>query len=607
MKNLLASIALILFVAGCTSTSFSRPGRPAGPPTASTAVAPSDAPSRELGRLVEEYFEETLRLNPTFATSIGDTRFNDRYEASFSEEQREASRALDQKYLDSVRGIEVRGLAESERLTRDIFIRSRLASLGSSRFPGHLQPLNQFYSFASSFAQLGSGSGNHPFKTVEDYEDFLGRMAGFERAVDVAIANLRKGVTAGIVQPRVLMEKSIPQLAAHVVDSHESSVFWGPIKSMPSTFSDTDRTRLTAAYRDAITSRVVPAYRRLHDFIRTDYLPHSRASVGLTALPDGEAWYRNLVRNTTTTELTPEEIHEIGLREVARIHGEIEKVKSQVGFKGDLQTFFKYVREDQQFHYTSKEEMLALYRAAKQRIDDSTDRLFDVKPKADYEIRPVEAFRERSAAGGSYSAASADGSRPGVFYLNTFDPQSRSKPGMESLLLHEGSPGHHFQISMQRELESIPRFRRFGGYTAYIEGWGLYAESLGKELGLYTDPYQYYGGLSGELWRAIRLVLDTGIHLKGWSREKAIEYAKANSSTSDTSAVSEVERFIAIPSQALAYKIGELKIRELRTRAEKTLGGKFNIKAFHRVVLEDGALPLDVLETKIDKWIDSSR
>ena len=594
-------------VAGCTTTSAPPPNASAVPQGGSTAVTSSASPSAQLGRLVEEFFEETLRLNPTFATSIGDERYNDRYEASFSEEQREASRLLDEKYLNAVRGVDTGTLTDGERLTRDIFIRARLASLGSNRFPGHLQPVNQFYSFASSFAQLGSGTGNHPFKTVRNYEDFLGRMAGFDRAIDVAIANMRQGIKSGVVQPRVLMEKSLPQIAAHVVNDPESSVFWGPIKSLPPTFSAADRTRLTAAYREAIATRVVPAYRQLNDFVRDEYLPRSRATVGLTALPDGDAWYRNLVRNTTTTDLTPEEIHEIGLREVARIHGEIEKVKSQVGFNGDLQAFFRFVRDDPQFHYTSREEMLELYRAAKQRIDHSTDRLFDVKPKADYEIRPVEPFRERAAAGGSYAAASADGSRPGIFYLNTYDPSSRSKPGMESLLLHEGSPGHHFQISMQRELESIPRFRRFGGYTAYIEGWGLYAESLGRELGLYTDPYQYYGGLSGELWRAIRLVLDTGIHLKGWTREQAIDYAKANSSTSDTSTISEVERFIAIPSQALAYKIGELKIRELRTRAEKTLGGKFNVKAFHRAVLEDGALPLDVLEAKIDKWIKASR
>jgi uncharacterized protein (DUF885 family) len=292
---------------------------------------------------------------------------------------------------------------------------------------------------------------------------------------------------------------------------------------------------------------------------------------------------------------------------VKRIHGEIEKVMKSVGFEGDLGDFFAFVSSDPQFKYTSREQMLAEYRAAKDRIDAKTDLIFDVKPKADYEIRPVEPFREQSAAGGSYQAASADGSRPGVFYLNTYNARSRSRNGMEALLLHEGSPGHHFQISIQRELEDLPRFRRFGRAIAYSEGWGLYAESLGPELGLYTDPYQRYGSLAAELWRAIRLVLDTGIHALGWTREQALEYGRQNSAQSSAGPVSEVERFIAIPSQALAYKIGELKITELRRRAEEELGPNFDIKAFHRAVLEDGAVPLDLLEQKIDRWIAARR
>jgi uncharacterized protein (DUF885 family) len=274
-----------------------------------------------------------------------------------------------------------------------------------------------------------------------------------------------------------------------------------------------------------------------------------------------------------------------------------------VGFTGTLQEFFRHLQTEPRFRYTSREEMLADYRDAQAAIDASTGRLFDVRPKADYEIRPVEEFRERSASGGSYSAASLDGSRPGVFYLNTYRPETRARDRRESLLLHEGSPGHHFQVSIQRELEHLPRIRRFGGFTAYSEGWGLYAETLGKELGLYTDPYQYYGALSGELWRAIRLVVDTGIHAKGWTREQAIDYARANSSQGEAALVSEIERFMAIPAQALAYKIGQMKITELRQRAEAALGPRFDIRAFHRAILEDGALPLDVLEAKMERWI----
>jgi uncharacterized protein (DUF885 family) len=314
-----------------------------------------------------------------------------------------------------------------------------------------------------------------------------------------------------------------------------------------------------------------------------------------------------MVRSVTTTDLTPEQIHELGRSEVARIHLAMETVMRKVGWTGDLQTFMRHVQADPRLRYTTREEMLADYRSAQARIDSSTDRLFDIRPAANYEIRPIEPFRERSASAGSYTVASLDGSRPGVFYLNTYDPPSRARYEMESILIHEGSPGHHFQLTIAQELRGVPRLRRFGGTTAYLEGWGLYAETLGSELGMYTDPYQYFGYLSQELWRAIRLVLDTGIHSKGWTLEQASEYARRNSTTSETVIQSEVERFSAIPAQGLAYKIGQLKITELRHRAERALGPRFDIKKFHRAVLEDGALPLDVLDAKLDRWIETRR
>ncbi|HET6763559.1 MAG TPA: DUF885 domain-containing protein, partial [Longimicrobiaceae bacterium] len=372
---------------------------------------------------------------------------------------------------------------------------------------------------------------------------------------------------------------------------------------MPESFSAADRARLTAAYTAAIRERLVPAFRRLHDFVRVEYLPRARTTVGLSALPDGRAWYAYQVRTVTTTDLTPQEIHAIGLSEVARIHREMEAVMRQVGWQGDLRSFMRHVQTDPQYRYATREQMLADFRAAQSRIDATTDRLFDLKPAANYEIRPVEAFRERSASSGSYTPASVDGTRPGIFYLNTYDPPSRARIEMESLLVHEGSPGHHFQISIARELTHLPRLRRFGGYTAYAEGWGLYAETLGRDLGLYQDPYQYFGYLSSELWRAIRLVLDTGIHADGWTLEQAAEYARQNSAYSETGIQSEVERFAAIPGQGLAYKVGEMKITELRRRAPTRLGPAVDLKAVHRAVLEDGALPLDVLDAKIDRWI----
>ena len=588
----------LLLLAGCATRT-----PPVVPPSPITTVDPN----KSFAALAEAYYDELLALNPVQASSIGDNRFNDRYTAPFMPEQRSASLALAQKYKDALRGINAAALDESHRLSYRILSRNLENTIEGAQYPFHLIPLDQFRNFTGGFAQMGSGTGLHPFKTVKDYDDFLGRVRDFDRAVDAAIANMRDGIRVNIVAPRALIVKVLPQIEAHVVSDPKKSLFYGPIERMPAEFSPADRERITAAYETSIRDVLVPAYARLHRFVRDEYLPATRSTSGLSALAGGREWYDYLVRTSTTTNLGADELHRIGLEEVARIHREMEKVKDEVGFQGDLKAFFSYVGSDPRFHFNSKEEILEAYRQAKTRIDAMTGRLFDVQPKADYEIRPVEPFRERAAAGGSYQAASPDGTRPGIFYLNTYDLPSRHTWAMESLLLHEGSPGHHFQISVQRELDALPRFRRYGGFTAYSEGWGLYAESLGKELGVYTDPYQYYGALAGELWRAIRLVLDTGIHSRGWSREQAIEYALANSSQSPVTATAEVERFMAIPGQALAYKVGQMKITELRRRAEQALGSRFDLKAFHREVLEEGALPLEILEEKIDAWIAASR
>lgn len=596
-KHIILAAACLL--AACTAQQAG-PGTAAAPAPASTASA---NPNQQLDSLAEAFFEAGLELSPVGATSLGDNRYNHIYTVGFSPDIRARSRALNQEYETRLRAIDPASLDAEHQLTYEIFRRELEESREGERFPQHLVPLNQFFNFTASFVQMGAGTGLHPFRTVDDYEDFLGRIRGFEQAIDITIANLREGMAKGIVQPRVLMERVLPQLSAHVVDDPTSSLFYGPITSMPATFSAEDRARLTAEYTAAIRDRVVPSFRKLHDFVRDEYMPRTRTTVGLSALPDGRAWYEYQVRSVTTTDLTPEQIHDIGLAEVARIHREMETVMRQVGWQGDLKSFMQHLSTDPRYRYTTREEMLADYRAAQARIDASTDRLFDVKPRANYEIRPVEPFRERSFSGGSYTPASLDGTRPGVFHLNTYDPPGRPRYGMESLLIHEGSPGHHFQISIARELEHLPRLRRFGGYTAYSEGWGLYAETLGKELGLYQDPYQYFGYLSSELWRAIRLVLDTGIHAKGWTLEQAKEYARQNSANSETNIQAEVERFAAIPGQALAYKVGEMKITELRRRAQAALGPRFDIKAFHRAVLEDGALPMDVLDAKINRWI----
>jgi uncharacterized protein (DUF885 family) len=602
LRTYLSIAALCLAAAACATQQAAAPPSSA-PASAATAGNASASPNQQLDALAEAYFEAGLAMSPVQATSLGYNRYNHIYTVGFSPDIRARYRALTQEYEGRLRTIDRSGLDAQHQLTYEIFRRELEENRESERFPQHLVPLNQFFNFTAGFAQMGAGTGLHPFRTVDDYEDFLGRIRGFEQAIDITIANMREGMAAGVVQPRILMERVLPQLSAHVVDDPTQSLFYGPITNLPAEFSAADRARLTAEYTAAIRDRVVPSFRKLHDFVRDEYMPRTRTTVGLSALPGGREWYEFQVRSVTTTDLTPEQIHDIGLSEVARIHREMETVMRQVGWTGDLKSFMQHMVTDPRFRYSTREEMLADYRAAQARIDATTDRLFDLKPRANYEIRPVEPFRERSFSGGSYTAAALDGSRPGVFHLNTYDPPSRPRYGMETLLIHEGSPGHHFQISIARELENLPRLRRFGGYTAYAEGWGLYAETLGKELGLYTDPYQYFGYLSSELWRAIRLVLDTGIHAKGWTLDQAAEYARQNSANSETSTRSEVERFAAIPGQGLAYKVGEMKITELRRRAEAALGPRFDIKAFHRAILEDGALPLDVLDDKIDRWI----
>ncbi|MBB5209521.1 DUF885 family protein [Chiayiivirga flava] len=565
--------------------------------------APAATTARQLDALYEEYWQASLELNPLQATFVGDPRYNDRMPDFLSAQFRKQAHAFDQDWLDRVSAIDPATLDGQARISYDMFVRDLKTEIEAERFPTWMLPIDQFRNIAGFAAQLGSGTGAQPFKTVQDYDNWLKRAAALPGILDTAIANMREGVVAGVVQPTALMQKVLPQLDALIKDTPEDTLFWNPIASLPEDVSEADTARLTQAYRTLITEQLMPAYRRLRSFIAEEYLPATRSSVALSALPDGEAWYAFNVRNQTTTDLTPAQIHQIGLDEVARIHGEMERVMREVGFEGSLRAFFEHVTTDPSFKFESEAALLEAYNGLRARVEAGVPALFSLTPKAAFEIRPVEAFRAASAAGGSYMSPSEDGSRPGIFYVNTHDLPSRKTWDMESLFLHEAIPGHHFQIALQQELTALPKFRRFGGETAFAEGWGLYAESLGKELGVYTDPYQYFGRLQAELWRAIRLVVDTGLHSRGWTREQVIDYMKANSATSDTEAVAEAERYIAMPGQALAYKIGELKIRQLRERAETALGARFDIRAFHAEVLRDGAVPLDVLEAKIERWL----
>jgi len=401
------------------------------------------------------------------------------------------------------------------------------------------------------------------------------------------------------------MAKVVPQLREIVTPKVTDSIFWHPLEELPKGITADDRNRIVAEYTRVLGAEILPAYARLADFIERDYLPAARTTVGWSDLPDGTNWYRWRIRSATTMDMAPEQIHALGLTEVARIRGEMLAVKEQVGFNGDLEAFFRHLEDDPRFYFNDEAELLAAYREVKRRVDGLLPRLFADFPKADYEIRPVEPFRAASAAGGSYQAPSADGKRPGIFYINTYNLKAQPRFGIETLSLHEASPGHHFQISIQQELTDLPRFRRFNGYVSYSEGWALYAESIGKELGMFTDPYQWYGRLSDEMLRAMRLVVDTGLHAKGWTREQAIAYMLANSTLTESDVTAEVERYIVWPGQALGYKLGQLHISALRARAQQQLGANFDVREFHSQVLRDGAVPMDVLSAKIDRWIAS--
>jgi uncharacterized protein (DUF885 family) len=579
---------------------------------AAPAFAADDSVA-SLNKLYADFWEENLKRNPVQATFAGDPRYNGELPNFLSKDFEQSTRAFQQKYLDAAKAIGSKGLAGQDRLSYDIFTLNRESALADLEFPDRLLPIDQFYNVANLFAQLGSGKGAQPFRSVKDYDDWLSRAAKGPAIFDQAIANMREAVPKNIVQPRVLMEKVLPQLDANIVADPEKSIFWGPIANMPKEFSDADRQRLTAAFRTTITAQLVPAYQRLRDYIANEYLPKARDTFGMGALPNGAAWYAHKVHDNTMRSLTPSAVHQIGLDEVARIQNGMRQVASELGYTkpvktlAELKEFFAWMKARDDLYFKSREELLKAYQDFDSNVAPILSNYFNLRPKAPYEVRLVEEFREASASSGSYQGPPLDGSRPGIFYVNAYDLKARPKSALAALSLHEAAPGHHFQIALQRELTDLPMFRRFAGDTAYNEGWGLYAEYLGYEMGIYKDPVQRFGALDAELWRAIRLVTDSGIHFKGWTRQQTLDYMYENSPAEPTRAISEAERFAAIPGQALAYKIGQLKIVELRKRAEKALGKKFDLKKFHDEVLKDGAMPLEVLEAKIDRWIASTK
>ena len=611
---LLSTAAFAFALASCAAPEAEPESVPAAPVAAAPAAAPPAAaqtPAERLRALFAQSDEDLLRRIPLAGLYRGDMRYADRFGDYISDEFFDRERAAQQAELAALLAIDRSALSATDQLAYDVFRRDKEMALRGLA-PDMLaltavRPIDHFFGFHTSFADLSSGRGAAPFRTVEDYENSLRRTTGFVQQIDAAIGRFRQGMASGVTQPRLVVNNVIGQLDTMLEQGVEGSTFYLPVQNFPEGVPEGDRERLRTAYRQAITSEIRPAFTRLRDFLRNEYLPVARETVGLSQMPGGPRLYAHLIEETTTLPLSADEIHQLGLREVARIRAEMEAIRAEVGFSGNLQAFFEHIRTDPRFKPASAEQLAEGYRAIGRRVDERIATLFRNVPRSALEIRPVPAFLERNQAGAYYQGGTPDGTRPGVFYFNTYDLPSRTTPGMETLFLHEAVPGHHFQISLAQENEQLPNFMRFGGNTAFVEGWALYAEKLGPELGLFTDPYQRFGHLDDEMLRAMRLVVDTGIHAMGWSRDRAIEYMLANSSMGRTDATSEVERYIAIPSQALAYKIGALTVQRLKAKARKELGSRFDPREFHAQVLMTGSLPMAVLEKKIDDGIAATR
>jgi uncharacterized protein (DUF885 family) len=599
-------LAGALALAGCDFAPEPPTSAEEQPSELSAPLRASNAETVKLYRVVETYFDQYLALNPIYATGLGDHRFDDRFGDYASMSWMADSLGVEQESLEKLRAVDPQQLAGEDLVTYEAFKLQRELNVGGYRYPSELLAINQLDSWPNTFAQLGSGKGAHPFRTTRDYDNFLSRMDGFVAWVDQAINNLRAGVGKGVVLPQVVVERTLPQLEAFGrLEDPKQTVFWQPLLNFPAGPTVADRNRLLRAYDEKLRTKVLPAYRRLHDYLAQEYLPKARATAGWSDLPSGDLWYAHLVRYHTTTELTPGEVHELGLREVARLRANLVGLQGALGVGGEPRAVFDAMRADPKFQFREPQTLLAGYESLRARVDAGLPALFLRRPRAAFEIRPVEGFRAASAAAASYQPPSADGARPGVFYVNTYDLGSRPSYAMEALYLHEAVPGHHYQIALAQETPNMPRFRRFGWDTAYGEGWALYAESLGSELGLYADPYSQFGALTMELWRAARLVVDTGLHSKGWERQRAIEYLRANTALGEADIAAEVDRYMAWPGQALAYKVGQLRILELRREAQAKLGGRFDVREFHEQVVGSGSLPLPVLEAKVRRWISA--
>jgi uncharacterized protein (DUF885 family) len=561
-------------------------------------ATPSPAASKALHELFATAWDHDMQERPEEASELGDRRWNDRW-TDYTPEAYARRDAYNRQVLARLARVDRNGLSKADQLNYDLFQKRYLDRLEQYKFHWFLMSFNQREGPQTS-DDLGSSLR---FETVKDYEDWLARLRAIPTALDQFTLLLRQGMRERMVHPRVIMERIPAQIDKQIVSDPAESGFYKPFRKFPPTISKADQQRLQQEARNAVEQQVVPAFAKFKQFFVGEYLPACYEQVGAWQLPQGGALYAQLIRHYTTTNMTPEEVHETGLKEVARINGEMDRVMQQTGFKGSRDEFFKFLRTDPQFFYKTPEELFQAYKALAKTVDPNLVKVFHTLPREPYGVEAIPSAFAPDTTAAYYRAGAADGSRAGTYFVNLYKPEARPKWEMMALSLHESVPGHHLQIARAHELGEMPNFRRYGEYTVYVEGWGLYAESLGDDMGLYSDPYSKFGQLSYEMWRAVRLVVDTGIHVKHWTREQAIRYFMGNCPKHELDITNEVDRYIAWPGQALAYKIGELKIKELRARAREKLGGKFDLKRFHDVVLGSGPLPLDILEWNVDEWI----
>jgi uncharacterized protein (DUF885 family) len=574
--------------------------------TAGATNAAVTAESKKLNKLADEYWDAQARFDPVSAGESGDNRFADQIGMSIAPKNRAHQFALYKDYLKRLHTIRRDGLAQRDQTSYDILDYELKTALRFEAFPEHLLPLNQMDALPVTLANYSSGQQAQSLATVKDYEAYLSRLNQLGPWVDQAIANMREGMKRGVVQPKAIMEAALPQFKQLVAAKAEDSIYYTPVKNFPAGFSDADKKKLAASYRSTIAGKLNPALKRLADFVEHDYLPACRTSTGWSALPQGMDWYLARVASQTTTDLQPEQIHQIGLREVARIQGEYARIGPKMGYNGPAAGLPVWVSQQAKYKpFKTEGEIIDVYRKLNAQLQTKLPALFSLRPKTPLDLR-LEPELSRATASDHYTPPAADGSRPGVFWSVVNDPTQYGSTGMVTLFLHEGQPGHHFHIALMQEL-GLPNFRKFGGNNAFTEGWALYAETLGTEMGLYDKPEDWFGHLNDEMLRAVRLVVDTGMHAKGWTREQSIQYMRETLGYSEADARNATERYMAWPAQALGYKIGALKIQELRARAEKALGPKFSLPKFHEIVLGEGTLPLALLEQKVDRWIAETK